>query len=98
MTEKIHEKPKRPGGEKRGNSYARRARKDWMLSPQAGFGGNGREVQCKHCHQPLTFKTVEADRKIPGGSYRRDNIQPACRTCNLARSNNSSWTPPKAEV
>jgi 5-methylcytosine-specific restriction endonuclease McrA len=95
MVEKIHETPKRSGGDKRGNSHARRQRKEWMISPQGNFGGNGREVQCVHCHQPLTYDKVEADRKIPGGSYRRDNVQPSCRSCNNARSNNTSWTPPK---
>lgn len=78
---------KRPGGEKRGNAADRRRRKLWML---AHFG-NGTTCPCVHCQQPLTYDTVEADRIIPGGSYRRDNVQPACRACNAARSNNPSW-------
>jgi hypothetical protein len=82
-------KPKRHGGEKRGNSYARRARKLWMLLTW----GNGDTCPCVHCDTDLTFNTVEADRIIPGGSYRRDNVQPACRKCNLSRSNNVAWTP-----
>jgi len=77
----------RPGGEKRGNSKDRRRRKFWML---ATFG-NGDECSCAHCGTGLTFATVEADRIVPGGSYRRENIQPACRRCNLGRSNNVAW-------
>jgi hypothetical protein len=65
-----------------------------MLSPGAGFGGNGAKVPCVHCQAMLDFDTVEADRKVPGGSYRRDNVQPACRACNLARSDNASWLAP----
>jgi hypothetical protein len=82
----------RHGGEKRGNSYARRARKLWMLSIAAGFGGDGVKVPCVHCGMMLDFNTVEADRIIPGGSYRRENVQPADRACNLSRSNDAAWT------
>lgn len=82
----------RPGGEKRGNSKDRRARKLWMLSPAAPFAGDGTRVRCVHCGDWLTYDTVEADRIVPGGSYRRDNVQPACRSCNLDRSNKSEWS------
>ncbi len=78
----------RAGGEKRGNSKDRRARKNWMLTTF----GDGIHVLCVHCKETLTYETVEADRIIPGGSYRRDNVQPACRICNLTRSNNSEWS------
>lgn len=67
-----------------------------MLSPVAGrvvdgllipFGGNGRSVPCWWgCGRNLDDSTVEADRVSAGGSYRRENIVPACRPCNLARS------------
>lgn len=77
----------RPGGEKRGNSADRRRRKVWMLS----HFGNGVTCSCLHCERELTFETVEADRIVPGGSYRRDNVQPACRRCNAQRSNNIDW-------
>jgi hypothetical protein len=63
-----------------------------MLGPAAPFGGNGERVRCVHCGGWLTFETVEADRIIPGGSYRRDNVQPSCRPCNLYRSDNEEWT------
>lgn len=77
----------RPGGEKRGNSRDRRARKLWMLETW----GDGKSCPCVHCGTKLRYSTVEADRIVPGGSYRRSNVQPACRACNLGRSNNESW-------
>lgn len=97
MSEKIHEVPRRAGGDKRGNAQQRRSRKQWMLSSDQ-FKHNPDHpepnVQCTHCHKPLTYDTVEADRKQPGGSYARHNIQPACRSCNLGRSNNPDWKGP----
>lgn len=78
----------RAGGEKRGNSTDRANRKVRMLWDF----GNGEYVACIHCKSVLTFDTVESDRIIPGGSYRRENIQPSCRACNAARSNNPLWT------
>jgi 5-methylcytosine-specific restriction endonuclease McrA len=83
----------RAGGDKRGSSRDRAVRKRWLLSPDAGFGGNGESVECIfECGTVLTYETVEADRKIPGGSYRRENVQPACRPCNLARSDDGDLT------
>lgn len=77
----------RPGGEKRGNSKDRAARKRWMLAQW----GNGSQCPCVHCGVELVYETVEADRIVPGASYRRDNVQPACRACNLSRSNREDW-------
>lgn len=77
----------RAGGEKRGNSTDRANRKLWMLFEF----GNGEYVPCVHCKTVLTFESVESDRITPGGSYRRDNVQPACRRCNAARSDNPLW-------
>lgn len=91
----------RAGGDKRGSSYDRRRRKERMLSdPQFehDLTHPERNVLCTHCGEALTYDTVEADRKIPGGPYAYHNIQPACRTCNQARSNNTSWTPPQVET
>lgn len=73
----------RKGGDKRGSNRDRRARKIWMLS----HFGNGGECPCTHCGIALTYETVEADRIVPGGSYRRDNVQPSCRDCNEIRGN-----------
>lgn len=77
----------RHGGDKRGNSRDRAARKRWMLT---AFG-DGTTCPCAHCGTTLTYATVEADRIVPGGSYARSNVQPACRPCNLARSDNPRW-------
>lgn len=69
----------------RGSSYDRRARRAWLVSPEAGFGGDGTTVPCWECGAVLTVETVIADRRIPGelgGTYRRDNIQgPHCVRC-----------------
>lgn len=73
--------------DRRGNNKDRAARKHWMLTTF----GDGTNVPCVHCHASLTFDTVEADRIVPGGSYRRDNVQPSCGSCNKARSNNIEW-------
>lgn len=78
----------RHGGDHRGNSTDRRNRKLWMLATW----GNGTTCPCCHCQARLTYATVEADRIIPGGPYARSNVQPACRSCNLHRSNNTDWT------
>jgi 5-methylcytosine-specific restriction endonuclease McrA len=90
---------KRAGGDKRGSAATRRARKLWLLCViedrtlgWAPFGGNGETVPCVFCRKSLTFATIEADRIIPGGSYRRENVQPACRPCNLARSDDGDLT------
>ena len=100
LGEQFPKEQKRAGGEKRGNSKDRAARKQWMLSPDSGYGGDGNSVPCSHCSTPVTKQTVESDRIIPGsmgGSYRRENVQPSCRGCNQARADDMSWTPPGSE-
>ena len=80
----------RAGGDLRGNSAARRARKGFLL---VTFG-NGETCPCAYCGHCLVSATLEADRIIPGsegGSYRRDNVIPACRGCNAARGDKSLW-------
>ena len=77
---------------KKGSSYARRARKVWML---AHFG-NGTTCACTHCGCELTYSTVEADRVVPGsrgGTYRRDNLQPSCTHDNRSRQDRLDWVP-----
>lgn len=78
----------RHGGDKRGNAYARRRRKLRMLAEY----GDGLACPCAHCGRPLTYSQLEADRIVPGGSYRWDNVQPSCRVDNLARRDDASWT------
>lgn len=77
----------RPGGDKRGNAATRRARKYWMLFQF----GNGVTCPCSHCGTELGYATVEADRIVAGGSYCRKNVIPACRCCNVKRSDKSLW-------
>ena len=80
----------RAGGDRRGSNADRKARKLWLLQTF----GDGETCKCAlGCDTMLTFMTVEADRKIPGGSYRRENIQPACRPCNVAKSDHADLTP-----
>jgi hypothetical protein len=77
----------RAGGDKRGSSAARKARKGYLLT----LWGDGETCGCLYCDKPLDFTTVEADRIIAGGSYARDNVIPACRECNVARLDKSLW-------
>jgi hypothetical protein len=77
----------RAGGEKRGNCYDRHARKHWLL---ATFG-DGTNCKCVHCGRSLNYHTIEADRIVPGQSYRHSNVQPSCHSCNLRRSDNPDW-------
>lgn len=55
-------------------------------------GTEGKNVNCTHCGKELDYHTVEADKKEPSGGYRRENVQPSCRNCNIRRSNDTSWT------
>jgi 5-methylcytosine-specific restriction endonuclease McrA len=80
----------RAGGDRRGSAGDRAKRKLWMLKTW----GDGFKCPCVHCKAELDYDTVEADRIVPGGSYRRENVQPACRSCNLDRSNKTEWTSP----
>jgi hypothetical protein len=81
----------------KGNSRQRRARKHWLLSEAAGFGGNGSNVPCAfHPDELLTFATVTADRILPGslgGTYERKNLRPACLSGNSSRQDNLDWEP-----
>ncbi|URC18190.1 HNH endonuclease [Mycobacterium phage Zenteno07] len=74
------------GNDKRGSSYDRRARREWLVSPAAGFGGDGEKVPCwePDCKAMVTVVTMCVDRIIPGeqgGTYRRNNIRPHCAPC-----------------
>ncbi|AVJ49448.1 HNH endonuclease [Mycobacterium phage Chunky] len=68
----------------RGSSYARRARKLWLISPEAGWGGDGETVPCWDCGVLCELEDLIADRIVPGedgGRYTRDNIAPHCLLC-----------------
>lgn len=58
-----------------------------VYNPRLDGCGYAREACCRcyRCGQLLTVDTVTVDRIIPGckgGTYRRDNIRPACGDCN----------------
>lgn len=71
----------RNGGDKRGSSADRYARKTYLLY---AFG-DGATAPCFDCGERLPRERLEADRIEPGGSYRHENIRPACRSCNARR-------------
>lgn len=70
----------------RGSSYDVRARKHWLLDTF----GDGTYAPCSFCQVELDYGTLTVDRIIPGaegGTYRRDNIRPACQPCNSIDGN-----------
>jgi 5-methylcytosine-specific restriction endonuclease McrA len=65
----------------RGNTTDRYRRKVFLLTKF----GDGETCACYRCGCELDIRTVTADRIIPkrnGGRYTRDNIRPACGSCN----------------
>jgi hypothetical protein len=76
----------------RGSSSDRLARRRWLVEKfraNEDCGGGHAPIQpacrCYRCGQLLTVQTVTVDRIIPGcqgGTYRRNNIRPACGHCN----------------
>lgn len=48
--------------------------------------GDGEKVACVWCDAMLDVFTVQADRLDPDGTYRWDNIVPACGPCNRSRT------------
>lgn len=68
----------------RGSAKARRARRAWLLSEGAGWGGDGETVPCWTCGVVLWFEDLYVDRIIPGergGTYARWNVAPHCGLC-----------------
>lgn len=62
------------------------AAEDWNgdLYPEP-LGEGVPTCRCYRCGRLLTIETVTVDRIIPGcqgGTYRRNNIRPACSACN----------------
>lgn len=69
----------------RGSAAARRARRQWLLNTF----GDGQTAPCAfECGAWVDIDSMTVDRfPIPGcdgGTYRRDNIRPACGHCNFA--------------
>lgn len=69
----------------RGSAADRRKRKWWLIEthqhPEFGAGW----TSCCFCKALLCYETVTVDRIKPGcqgGTYRRENIRPACGRCN----------------
>lgn len=59
------------------------------------FGAGEPCCRCYRCGCLLTVDTVTADRIMPGcegGTYRRDNIRPACGSCNSITGNQLRWS------
>lgn len=75
----------RAGGERRGNARDRAARRRWLLEhfdPDLGPTVARCALHLSDtCHQYVDDTTLTVDRIEPGGTYRRGNIQPACRPC-----------------
>ena len=79
----------RAGGEIRGNSHDRKARKLKLLRVY----GNGQTAPCIHCTIPVDYSTMEVDKIIPGsqgGRYVWANIHVSCFGCNRSRSDNTT--------
>lgn len=69
----------------RGSSRDRAARRSWLLATFSPDLGPGR-ARCElglvaGCLGVVDALTLTVDRIVPGGSYRRENIQPACEPC-----------------
>lgn len=77
-------------GNARGNVRDRLARRIWLVltfRSDEFVDGVIETCRCYRCGKLLTVKTVTVDRIVPGchgGTYRRNNIRPACGTCNSA--------------
>jgi hypothetical protein len=68
----------------RGSSTDRRRRREWLVQT---YGSNGRVLCWRGCGAWLTVDTLTVDRLVPGcrgGTYRRENIRPACAPCNTS--------------
>lgn len=71
----------------RGSSYSRERRRQWLVATYRADEDLDGEPACRcyRCGTLLTAVTVTADRIKPGcegGTYRRENIRPACGRCN----------------
>lgn len=74
-------------GNARGNSADRARRRLWLVTTYAADQtvDGAPACRCYRCGTLLTVDTVTVDRIVPGcagGRYVRNNIRPACATCN----------------
>jgi len=79
----------RAGGEIRGNSKDRAARRAKLLSVY----GDGHTANCVHCGTAVVNSTMEVDKIIPGsmgGRYVWANIHVSCIPCNRTRSDRTT--------
>jgi hypothetical protein len=79
---------------RRGNTKDRRARRLWLLSPVAQFGGDGTHAPCWECGVLVDYATLVVDRIVPGcrgGGYDRQNIRPQCHTCAALQGYALGW-------
>ncbi len=53
--------------------------------------------RCVHCGEIQDYDSVQADRIKPGGSYRRENVQPSCAPCNRQRGDDPTWVHPSKQ-
>lgn len=98
---------RRCNGGDRGNVEQRRRRREWLLQTYRAdmdvitYTPAGEELatqpacRCYRCGQLLTLDTLTVDRIIPGikgGTYRRDNIRPACSRCNTETGLALRWS------
>lgn len=70
----------------------------WPASELALFTKHA--CRCYRCGCLLITDTVTADRIIPGdegGTYRRENIRPACGSCNSITGNLHRWAKERAK-
>lgn len=71
-------------GNVRGSNQDRRARRAYLVLVYESDRGPG-TCRCFRCGRVLRAGTLTVDRIVPGcrgGTYRRDNIRPACARCN----------------
>lgn len=85
----------RAGGERRGSNRNRAARRVWMLRTfDTDLGPTQARCALKlsaACVGIVDARTVTADRISPGGTYRHDNVQPACRPCQNTQGALITW-------
>ncbi len=65
----------------------------WLVEVPRGEGEKA--CRCYRCGYLLVFATLTVDRIIPGdkgGTYRRNNIRPACGSCNSITGNEYRWS------